>query len=303
MGSSPEPGLPPLAAIRCFEAAARLGGFSAAARELNLSQAAVSYQIRMLEDRVGGPLFRRHRRGVELTARGLQLAPAVTQSFTVLRQAFKELAAGFDDVLHVNSTITFAANWLVRRIGAFQVAYPRFAVRLAAEDRMVDFAAEAVDVAIRSGREPAPGLVAHRLFKVAFTPLMSPDLAGRSGLPARPADLLRLRLIEPGDPWWPSWFAAAGSEFPKVLAGADLSLRTQQLAGLAAIAGQGVAMLTPAFFKDELASGRLVQPFPLVHDEGHAYWLVHPPRLERKRQVAAFRDWLLAAVVADAAGG
>src|SRR5690606_17071216 len=141
-----QPPLPPLAAIRCFEAAARHQSFTRAARELGMTQAAVSYQIRILEDRLGGPLFLRGPRGVALTEAGRRLAPAVTEAFAALRAAFADLSEAAEGVLTVSAVNTFASNWLVPRLGAFQLAHPKIAVRLDVSGRLVDFAREEVDV-------------------------------------------------------------------------------------------------------------------------------------------------------------
>src|SRR5262249_5099224 len=131
--------LPPLAAIRCFEAAARHQSFTRAAEELGMTQAAVSYQIKLLEDRVGGPLFMRGTRGVTLTETGRQLAPSISEAFVQLRGAFAQLRDTAGNVLNVSALTTFATNWLVPRLGSFQLAHPEIAVRLDASNVMVDF--------------------------------------------------------------------------------------------------------------------------------------------------------------------
>lgn len=293
-----EPPLPPLAAIRCFEAAARHQSFTRAARELGMTQAAVSYQIRILEDRLGGPLFLRGPRGVALTEAGRRLAPAVTEAFAALRAAFADLSEAAEGVLTVSAVNTFASNWLVPRLGAFQLAHSKIAVRLDVSGRLVDFAREEVDIGIRSGDGRWPGLVRHRLMAVDYTPMLSPRLLDRAGPVNVPADLLKLPLIDPADPWWMDWFAAAGVAAPDLSRRTEMQVGTQYLAANAALAGQGVAILSPAFFTEELAAGRLVQPFPLVHDSGSSYWLVYPEARRRSAKIRAFRDWLL-----DALGG
>jgi LysR family glycine cleavage system transcriptional activator len=295
--------LPPLAAVRCFEAVARHASFTRAAEELGMTQAAVSYQIRVLEDRLG-PLFLRRPRGVELTEAGRRLAPAVTGAFDDLRAAFAEVDPAAAGTLVVSAINTFASNWLVPRLGAFRDAHPGIAVRLEVTGRLVDFAREEVDVGIRTGEArtgdgPWPGLVAHRLRAVDYAPVLGPRLLAAAGPVAAPADLLRLPLIDPHDPWWARWFRAAGVEPGDLAARPDLRVGTQPLGAGAAIAGQGVAILTPAFFRDDLAAGRLVQPFPGLRDPTAAYWLVYPEARRRSRKVAAFRDWLLDAVARD----
>jgi len=290
-------GIPPLTAIRCFEAAARHLSFSRAAEELGMTQAAVSYQIKVLEDRVGEPLFLRGARGVTLTDSGRRIAPLIGEAFQQLRAAFALLADDTNAILKLTTLTTFAANWLVPKLGGFQLRHPEIAVRLDASNRVVDFAREDFDVGLRSGRGRWPGLVAEELFPAAFTPMMSPALLRQAGTLAVPADLLKLPLIDPADPWWTDWFAEAGINAPDLSGRAGIGVDNQQLAGRAALAGHGVAILMPAFFREELASGQLVQPFPIVKRSGEEpYWLVYPEARRRSHKVRAFRDWILAEV-------
>ena len=168
--------LPPLSAIRAFEAAARHGSFTKAAEELGMTQAAVSYQVKLLEDRVGAPLFLRQARKVVLSEAGKRLAPSVSEAFQRLEAGFAAMRETSDGVLSVTAVHTFATNWLVPRMGAFQVAHPEIAVRLEVSARTVDFGREDFDVGIRGGKGSWPGVKAHELFPMRFTPLCSPDL-------------------------------------------------------------------------------------------------------------------------------
>src|SRR5688572_16078162 len=202
--------LPPLAAIRVFEAAARHLSFTRAANELGMTQAAVSYQIKVLEERVGGPLFLRRPRDVVLTEAGQRLAPEVSRAFDVLRDAFGDLAEREQGTLIVNTMHTFAAQWLAPRLGTFQLLHPQMAVRLETTQRLVDFAQEEVDVVIRAGKGKWPGLVTHRLLDVRFTPMLSPKLAASVGGIREPADLLKLPLLDPTDIWWVDWLNEYG---------------------------------------------------------------------------------------------
>src|SRR5512138_1146449 len=160
--------LPPLSAIRAFEAAARHGSFTRAADELGMTQAAVSYQVKLLEDRVSTPLFVRQPRRVVLSEAGKRLAPAVAEAFQLLNAAFANLRETDENVLSVTAVNTFCTNWLVPRLGTFQVAHPTIAVRLDASSRLVDFTREEIDIGIRAGKGKWPGLKAHPLFPVAF---------------------------------------------------------------------------------------------------------------------------------------
>jgi LysR family glycine cleavage system transcriptional activator len=198
----------------------------------------------------------------------------------------------------VEAVTTFASNWLVQRLGRFQMAHPSIAVRLSISHSMVDFSREEVDVGIRSGEGTWPGLAAHLLLPADFTPMLSPRLAQTIGGVATPADLMKLPLIGPDDPWWTVWFEAVSLPTVRPAAAVVNRLGSQHLEAKAAIAGQGVAILTPAFFGDELASGQLIQPFEQVCDDGHGYWLVYSQARRLVPKIRAFRDWILSEVQA-----
>lgn len=287
-----------MSAIRVFEAAARHQSFTRAAEELGMTQAAVSYQIRILEDRIGAPLFTRQPRQVLLTEKGLQLAPAVTEAFEALRVAFAAVEDSVQTHIALTTTHTFASNWLIPRLGGFRQRHPGIAVQVDISQHMVDLVAQDFDVAIRAGTGDWPDLEKHFLFDNLVTPVCSPDLIRGVEL-RRPEDLLTLPLMSPGDPWWQEWFALAGVENANPGKRSDYSLGVQQFEGMAAVAGQGVAIVNISFFRDELAAGRLVQPFDVVL-KSRSYWLVYPRARRRYAKIQAFRDWLLSEVAADA---
>lgn len=294
--------LPPLAAIRVFEATARHLSFTKAASELGMTQAAVSYQIKLLEERVGAPLFLRRPRQVVLTDAGRRLAPKVTEAFALLSEAWSGARSGAEGVLHISSLLTFASTWLAQHLGSFQVAHPTLAVRVDTSNRLVDFAREEVDVAIRSGRGDWPGLEAHWLFSADFTPMLSPALSASIGGVEEPADLLKLPILDADDPWWREWFSRAGIPPQEIRMKPGTSMGAQAYDANAAMAGQGVAILTGALFKVELAEGRLIKPFDIVGNDGHAYWLVYPAARRNVPKIRAFREWLLAEVAASLHG-
>ena len=297
------PKLPPLAAIRAFEAAARHGSFTKAADELGMTQAAVSYQVKLLEERVGAPLFLREARRVVLSEAGRRLAPSVNEAFQRLHAGFAALRETAEGVLSVTAVHTFATNWLVPRLGAFQAAHPEIAVRLDVSSRSVDFGREDFDVGIRGGlhgRGLWPGLKAHAVMPMLFTPLCSPDLLARYGPVETPADLARLPRLFAHDEWWEHWFKAAGIAEPPPPVASNLAVEVQSMLGTAAAGGQGVAMLMPAFFAADLAAGRLVQPFELMATDGNSYWLVYPQEREKSAKIRAFREWVLAEVRREA---
>jgi LysR family glycine cleavage system transcriptional activator len=291
--------LPPLSAIRAFEAAARHGSFTKAAEELGMTQAAISYQVKMLEDRVGTPLFLRQARKVVLSEAGRRLAPGIEEAFQRLAAAFASLRETDQNVLSMTVVNTFCTNWLVPRLGSFQMAHPNIAVRLDASARTVDFTKEDFDLGIRGGKGVWPGLKSHKLFPLDMTPLASPEFLARIGKINAPADLLKLPLLDWDDVCWRQWFKAAGIDDPKFNGGPYIAAPTQQMLGLAALAGQGIAMLTPAFFATELKSGRLVRVSDITYRDEQNYWLVYPEDRGRQPKIRAFRDWLLAQVADD----
>lgn len=295
--------IPPLTAVRVFEAAARHENFTHAAAELGMTQAAVSYQIRLLEERLGVPLFLRERRRVRLSEAGRKAAPLVSAGFDTIADAFAGLLAEESGVLSISTTHTFASNWLAPRIGGFQVGRPELAVRLHTDNRLVDFAREEIDVAIRSSRDGEwSGLRSHFLLRLHSTPLCSPAFLERHPI-AEPADLLKVPRLSPDDIWWKLWLAAAGVAPPEAPRGGGIGLDTQSMEGNAALAGLGVGMLTPMFWQAEIEAGRLVQLFPLVSYEGPVYRLVYPEYKRAQPKIAAFRDWLLREFAAQAALG
>lgn len=282
--------IPPLAAIRVFEAAARLMSFTRAAEELGMTQAAVSYQIKLLEERVGEPLFLRRPRQLVLTEIGQRLAPEMSRAFEILREAFADLARD-EGTLIVNTMHTFASQWLAPRLGTFQLMHPQLAVRLETTSRIVDFTREEVDLVVRAGKGAWPGLVAHKLLDVRFTAMMSPKLAARV---KEPADILEFPLLDSKDPWWVTWLNAYGLPIDVLERQTAPSLNMQALDAEAAMADMGVALLTPAYYRQELASGRLVQPFDLIIDEGNGYWLAYPESRRNVPKIKKFRDWIVA---------
>ena len=173
--------LPPLAAVRVFEAAARHENFTSAAAELGMTQAAVSYQIKLLEERLGAPLFRREKRRVVLTDAGRRAAAPITRAFDAIDSAFAAIRAEDASVLTVSTSNTFANTWLAWRLGSFQMAHPEMAVRLLTSDAIADFASDDVDVAIRSGLGGWDGLVAEKIVPIDFTPMCSPGFLDRYG--------------------------------------------------------------------------------------------------------------------------
>jgi len=288
--------LPPLPAVRAFEAAARHMNFTAAAAELGMTQAAVSYQIKLLEEKLGVALFRRDGRGVQLTPAGERAAPQVARGFDALDAAFARLRSENDSTMTISTTQTFANTWLAWKLGGFQMDNSNMAVRLVATDAVTDFARDEVDVAIRAGRGPWPGLERHLLFQVYFTPMCSPDFLARNGGRIEPADILRLPMISPNDVWWSHWLCEAGVEMDDTVVRPGVRLDVQAHEGHAAMAGQGVAMLTPFLWRNDIAAGRLVRLSDQLCTRGYGYWLVYPEERRSVPKIKRFREWLLAQI-------
>ena len=285
--------LPPLSAIRVFEAAARHLSFTKAAAELGMTQAAVSYQIKLLETRLGSVLFLRGKRQLSLSDTGVALAAPTSEALDLLASSYTTARGRAAGVLSMSVIPSFAACWLARHLGDFQVAHPELAVRLATTHEMIDFEREDVDLAVRTGHGDWPGLASHMLFDAAFTPMLSPALLQRIGGLVEPADLARCPLLDPADPWWDAWFRGVGAERPPSLTTAGQTLGAQHLEAVAAIAGHGAAMLTPFFWREEMADGRLVQPFAYQCRGERSYWLCYPESRRNLPKVRLFRDWLL----------
>jgi LysR family glycine cleavage system transcriptional activator len=291
--------LPPLAAVRVFEATARLSSFTKAAAELGMTQAAVSYQVKLLEDRLGAPLFLRQPKALALTEAGQWLAPRTTEAFDLLREAFARFGEREQATLIVNTMHTFAAQWLAPRLGVYQLAHPKTAVQLETTQRVVDFTREEVDVVIRSGKGVWPGLLTYKLIDVRYTLMVSPALAKKVGGITKPEDMFKIDLLDPHDAWWIDWMKACGQPIGKL--NMDLApIGLQTITASAAMAGAGGALLVKEFFTQEIKDGRLIQPFDIEVDTESAYWLAFPENRRNVPKIKAFRDWIVAEIKAPA---
>jgi len=295
--------IPPLSAVRVFEAASRHMNFTAAANELGMTQAAVSYQVKLLEEKLGIALFRRDGRGVQLTPAGERIQPQLERAFDALDGAFARLRAESESTMTVSTTQTFANTWLAWKLGRFQMENPGMAVRLVAVDTITDFAKDEVDVAIRAGRGGWPGLAQHLLFQVYFTPMCSPEFLARHGGRIAPEDILKLPMISPNDVWWPHWLREAGVKVDESEIRPGVRLDVQAHEGHAAMAGQGVAMLTPFLWRNDLAQGRLVRLSDQLSTRGYGYWLVYPEERRSVPKIKRFREWLLQEITGETPDG
>jgi LysR family transcriptional regulator, glycine cleavage system transcriptional activator len=283
--------LPPLAALRAFEAAARHLSFQKAAKELAVTPTAVSHQIRLLEDVLGLPLFDRHVRRVSLTAAGAHLFPPLREGFDAFERAVAELHphSGRRAVTLTAPTL-FTARRLIPALGEFRARHPRFELRLHASDDVVDLDAGIADAAVRYGTGPFPGLVSRLLHTERFGVVCSPSLGVRTHADLAGATLIhsewrrRDRL-----PDWPHWCRLAG--ICDLDTGAGLRFTDDGHAIQAAVAGHGVAIASLFLLEHELTSGLLVQPFgPVI--EGDGYHFLATAGNMACEDVQAVKDWL-----------
>jgi LysR family glycine cleavage system transcriptional activator len=258
-----------------------------------MTQAAVSYQIKLLEEKLGVMLFLRRPRKVVLTEAGSRLANRTTEAFEILRDAVSAVTKHAAGTLIISSNTTFATNWLSTHIGDFQMLNPSLAVRLIPYNRDRAFGEDDTDLAIVAGNEIDTKLRSHDLIRGVCTPMLSPSLAETVGGIHEPTDLLKLPIIDPSDSWWERWFLAAGVPEPKLKREPASSLGAQMMVANRAIAGQGAAILTPFFYQDALSQGLLIQPFELVCDVCICWKLVYPEVFRNARKIRLFRDWLL----------
>ncbi|HEX3497921.1 MAG TPA: transcriptional regulator GcvA, partial [Stellaceae bacterium] len=280
--------LPPLNALRAFESAARHLSFTRAADELHVTQAAISHQVKALEERLGVKLFRRLPRRLLLTDEGQALLPDLRDAFNRLTLAVERISArSAAGTLTVSSMTTILMTWLVPRLPRFQRAHPEIDVRLMTTQRLVDFAREDIDVAIRFGTGRWPGVKSERMFGEVLTPLCGKRFIDECTSPADLHDLPLIRSTEEDE--WPIWFAAAGVATTAVTRGPIFD--STKIAVQAAIDGLGVVMGPPALFADDIAAGRLFQPFALAVETGKSYWFVVPENAADRPKVKAFRDW------------
>ncbi|MGT2436784.1 transcriptional regulator GcvA [Bradyrhizobium betae] len=290
--------LPSLNGLRAFEAAARHLSFTLAASELNVTQTAISHQIRRLEEELGIRLFIRQNRALALTPEARDYLPGVRAAFNDLRLATDRLLRKDDDkVLTVSTLASLAAKWLLPRLTDFQEQHPGIDVRITTSTSLVDFQRDNVDAAIRYGRGQWPGLRADWLMADELFPVCSPSLV-RGDKPLRqPEDLKGYPLLHTSNANsddWRLWLTAAGlpvdiARQPGITF--DMIFMTIQ----AAIDGIGVAMGRTSYVQDDIAKGRLVVPFKIALPADAGFYLVAPEGRREAPKLAAFRTWMIAA--------
>lgn len=291
--------LPPLNALKAFEAAARHESFTRAAEELCVTQGAISHQVKALEGELGLKLFNRERQRLIITEAGRAY-------LEVIRDALDRISAGTErllqrqsaGVLTVTTSPNFAAKWLVHRLARFAEAHPGIDLRISASLHHVDFAREDVDLAIRHGDGQAGGLHVTRLCAEELIVVCSPKLLSGKNAIRKPSDLSRHTLLHINDRTdWLKWLMAAGVE--KFDASRGPVLNQASMAIDAAVDGQGVALARSALAAWDLIAGRLVRPFELALPVPYAYWIVCPKATAKLPKIATFRDWILSEAAVD----
>ena len=292
--------LPPLNAIRAFEAAARRLSFSRAADELHVTPAAISQQVKHLEEWLQIPLFLRRNRNLTLTEAGQELLPDCSDGLDRIAGAISRVRRTAEGgALNVAGTAAFAGKWLIPRLERFRRLHADIEVRIAASNDLVDFNEGDVDLGIRFGRGDYPGLEAEWLLGEEVFPVCSPRLLDGPHPLQTPDDLKHHQLLHDGTQRfydvtadWAMWLKAVGIEGVDPNYGMTLTPWTMVVQ--AAIEGQGVALGRGTVLADDLAAGRLVRLFDLSVPSDFAHWLVYRPGALRRRKIKAFRDWITA---------
>ncbi|GJL83322.1 MAG: glycine cleavage system transcriptional activator [marine bacterium B5-7] len=288
--------LPSLNGLKSFEAAARFLSFTRAAESLFVSQAAVSHQIKSLEEQLGVSLFRRSVRSLELTDAGRRLYPKVQQAFDLMEEGVRALKARTDrQQLTISVLPSFASGWLVRRLARFTNAYPGIQVRIDPSSRLSNFLTDDIDVGIRYGLGDYQELVSEHLMDEDLFPVCSRNLAQTLDTPE---DLAGVTLLhDDGHGQWNTWLKAQGIDSFDVTHGpvyTDSNMVIQ-----AAIEGHGVALARSGLSRDALVDGRLVQPFDFSMPSKFAYYLVYPKEYAQRSDVQAFSDWMKEEIARD----
>jgi LysR family transcriptional regulator, regulator of gene expression of beta-lactamase len=277
----------PLNALRAFEASARHLSFTRAGLELRVTQAAISHQVKGLEEMLGATLFRRLPRGLALTDEGLALAPALTEAFAQIGASLSRFERGVQEVVTLGCVGTFATGHLLARLPLFHARHPRIELRLLTNNNRADLAGDGLDLALRFGDGSWHGTEALHLMPAPLAPVCAPPLAARLRRPADLAGETLLRSYRAEE--WPLWFAVAGAPCPAIRGPLfDSSVTMAE----AARQGAGVALLPVAMFGREIAEGFLARPFAAEVAAG-SYWLTWLKSKPVTPGMRAFRDWLL----------
>lgn len=281
--------LPSLSALRAFEAAARLSSFTRAAAELHVTQAAVSHQVRLLEEQLGVKLFERTTRRLGLTAAGQRLLPAASAAFEGLARAVAEIGRG-EQLLAITTTPSFGANWLAPRLGRFAERHPEIELSIRHAKSVLDLRREGLDLAIRWGKGRWPGVESELIGPATRIVVGAPGYVRGLAL-KKPADIARATLLhEDTREDWTEWLLVAGLD--PALARKGIVMDDDNALIQAAASGQGLALTTPSLVVEDFATGRLLSPFELALADGYGFYLVYEKDALARPKVAAFRAFL-----------
>ncbi|MFZ9038996.1 MAG: transcriptional regulator GcvA [Gammaproteobacteria bacterium] len=288
--------LPPLNSLKCFEAAGRLLSFTGAARELNVTQAAISHQIKVIEEYLGVSLFERYPRRLALTEQGKALLPEVIEAFDRVSAAIGMLSKDhYSNIISVRLAPSFAAKWLSPRLKYFWLQYPEIDLCLFHAHAAVDFEREEIDIAVTYGKGDWSGVVADKLLSLDFFPVCSPAFL-RNDKPLTSIDNLHYYTLlhDANYECWRDWLKLAGLN--DIQADKGTIIDDTNVLIQAALDGQGIALGSTTFVEDHLESGRLVRPFDVILENEFSYYVVCPESHLKNPAVLAFKEWLLSLV-------
>jgi len=284
-------------ALRAFEAVARTGSLTKAAEGLHLTHGAISHQLKGLEEDLGVRLTERAGRGIRLTDEGARFAKRVRVALSEIAEAVREVTEQNNPrQFRVSVMPSFAARWLLPRIGRFLAAHRDIDLDVRATSLLVDFRRDDAEAAIRYGRGNYTGVMSEHLMDDVYFPVCSRKLAG--GVPKRPSDLSRYLLLRSDAEVWQTWFRAAGLDWPEPTRGPIFNDDSHLMQ--AAIEGQGIALARSSLIGNDLVNGVLVQPFDIEVPSPWRYYLVYPPALAQSPKLAVFRQWLRDEIERDA---
>ncbi|MET0346772.1 MAG: transcriptional regulator GcvA [Casimicrobiaceae bacterium] len=293
-----DPRIPATQALRALEAVARTGSLTKAAEAMHVTHGAISHQLKGLEDDLGVRLIERAGRGIRLTDEGERFAGRVRAALTDIAEAVREITEHNNPrQFRVSVMPSFAARWLLPRIGRFLAAHPDIDLDVRASTTLADFRRDNVDAALRYGGGNYPGVASEHLLDDVYYPVCSPRLGG-GRLPTRPAEISRYLLLRSEDEFWQPWFRAAGLDWEEPTRGPTFNDASYLMQ--AAVDGQGIALARSSLIGSDIANGLLVRLFDIEVPSPFRYYLVYPPRLAASPKLQRFRAWIQEEIARDA---
>lgn len=293
-----DPRIPATQALRALEAVARTGSLTRAADAMHVTHGAISHQLKGLEDDLGVRLIERAGRGIRLTDEGERFAGRVRAALTDIAEAVREITEHNNPrQFRVSMMPSFAARWLLPRIGRFLAAHPDIDLDVRASTTLVDFRRDNVEAALRYGGGNYPGVASEHLLDDVYYPVCSPRLGG-GRLPTRPAEISRYLLLRSEDEFWQPWFRAAGLDWDEPTRGPTFNDASYLMQ--AAVDGQGIALARSSLIGNDIANGLLVRLFDIEVPSPFRYYLVYPPRLAASPKLQRFRAWIQEEIARDA---